>query len=166
MSGDTAVPLPEPVDLDAVLDYPNLQPDQLRRVEALQVARQTLVSKAGLFGGSKVEANRAVYDLTYLADWIIDGSPDYDGDEDYPDAEDVAKAQKQGFVDGVKASATFLAAGGTDLDQLLANGEGFPPPSPGAWEPGPPSFPTAPDHDDASWRDLPPTGALAENDHT
>jgi hypothetical protein len=81
MPDDTAVPLPElpdytePGDGDHVLTI-----DQLRRVEALKVARSILESKPGLFGGSKVEENRAVYDLTYLADWIIDG-PDRDDDE-------------------------------------------------------------------------------------
>jgi hypothetical protein len=146
MSGDTAIPLPELIDRDAVAEGQTLRPAQLRRVEALQVARRMLESKGGMFGGSKVEENRAVYDLTYLADWIIDGPSDFDGDEDYPDATDVANAQRQGFADGVKASATFLAAGGSDLNELLANGEGFPDPTPGDWEPGPPSF----DHDDAT----------------
>lgn len=81
MSGETAVPMPErkigTVRAAAVAVDTKLTDDQLRRVEALQVARQTLENKPGLFAGSKVEANRAVYDLTYLADWIIDG-PDND----------------------------------------------------------------------------------------
>jgi len=77
MSGDTAVPLPDPAT-DAVPDDGSmLTVDQRRRVEALQVARQILENKPGLFAGSKVAANRAVYDLTYLGDWIIDG-PDND----------------------------------------------------------------------------------------
>lgn len=77
MSGDTAVPLPDPAT-DAVPDDGSmLTVDQRRRVEALQVARQILENKPGLFAGSKVEANRAVYDLTYLGDWITDG-PDND----------------------------------------------------------------------------------------
>jgi len=165
MSGDTALPFPtELIDSDAVPEGQILRPSQVRRAEALMIARKVLENRQALFAGSKLTSTSTIGDLTYLADWIVTGPQDFDGDEDYPDTDDVVKAQKQGFVDGVKASATFLAAGGTDLDELLANGEGFPEPSPGAWEPGPPSFPTAPDHDDPSWRDLPPTGALAEND--
>ena len=85
---DTAVPLPELPDYTEPGDGSILTTDQLRRVEALRVARQTLESKQGLFAGSKVESNRAVYDLTYLADWIIDG-PDTD-----PEPTDIESAPK------------------------------------------------------------------------
>lgn len=73
---DTAVPLPE---TEAVPDDGSmLTADQRRRVEALQVARQILENKPGLFAGSKLEPARSVVtDLTYLADWIING-PDSD----------------------------------------------------------------------------------------
>lgn len=80
---DTAVPLPELPDYTEPGDGSILTTDQLRRVEALRVARQTLESKPGLFAGSKVEANRAVYDLTYLADWIIDGPDSYASEDDF-----------------------------------------------------------------------------------
>jgi hypothetical protein len=85
MSGDTAVPLPEPADQSVPDDGSFLTADQRRRVEALQVSRQILENKAGLFAGSKVEANRAVYDLTYLADWIIDGPDSYASEDDTVD---------------------------------------------------------------------------------
>lgn len=165
MSGDTAVPMPDPMEAlrSGEVLYPSLQPDQLCRAEALTIARKILENRQSLFAGSKLPSNSTIGDLTYLADWILTGPQDFDGDEDYPDADDVVKARRQGFVDGIKASATFLAAGGTDLDELLAVNEGFP--EPGTWEPGPPSYPTEPDHDDRpSFMDLPPTGALAEND--
>ena len=51
---DTAVPLPEPVDRDAPTDDNILRPSQLRRIEALQAARNVLVSKPLLFSGSGV----------------------------------------------------------------------------------------------------------------
>jgi hypothetical protein len=76
---DTAVPLPELPDYTESADDQVLTLDQLRRIEALKVARSILENKPGLFAGSKVEANRAVYDLTFLADWIIDG-PDNNDD--------------------------------------------------------------------------------------
>jgi hypothetical protein len=98
MSDDVAVPMPErkigTVRAAAVAVDTKLTDDQLRRVEALQVARQTLENKAGLFAGSKVEAHRAVYDLTYLADWIIDGPGAY-ASEDVP--EDAPTAAEQGY---------------------------------------------------------------------
>ena len=77
---DTAVPLPEPIDTDAVQDDQVLRPSQRRRVEALQAARQILEIKPGIFTGSKLEPARSVVvDLMTLADWIIDG-PDRDND--------------------------------------------------------------------------------------
>lgn len=181
MSGDTAVPMP---DRDAVQEGQILRPSQVRRAEALMTARKVLENRQALFAGSKLTSNSTIGDLTYLAEWILTGQLDFDGDEAYPDADDIAKAERQGFIDGVKASQTFVAAGGTDLDELLPTGEGFPV---GAWEPGPPSYPADPDHDDVtlasfagvinqptigapdqddrpSFRNLPPTGALAEND--
>lgn len=80
---------PETIDSDAVQEGQILRPSQLRRVGALRVARSILENKPGVFSGSKVEANRAVYDLTYLADWIISG-PDLgtiQDDEPKPESE-------------------------------------------------------------------------------
>lgn len=122
MSGDTAVPMPErkigTVRVAAVAVDTKLTDDQLRRVEALQVARQTLENKPGLFAGSKVEANRAVYDLTYLADWIIDGPAAYADDEPSDATATEAElqtmnwARRQGYVEGVRAAELISRAGG------------------------------------------------------
>jgi hypothetical protein len=74
MSGDTAVPMPERKTGTVPDPTTKLTDDQLRRIEALQIARQALEQRPGLFAGSKIEAtSRVVFDLTYLADWIIDG---------------------------------------------------------------------------------------------
>lgn len=71
---DTAVPLPE-TEAEAVPDDGSmLTADQRRRVSALQIARDVLENKPALFAGAKVPEVRSVGDLTYLADWIIDGT--------------------------------------------------------------------------------------------
>lgn len=73
---DTAVPLPETeTEAEAVPDDGSmLTADQRRRVSALQIARDVLENKPALFAGAKVPEVRSVGDLTYLADWIIDGT--------------------------------------------------------------------------------------------
>lgn len=124
MSGDTAVPTPErkigTVRVAAVAVDTKLTDDQLRRVEALQVARQTLENKPGLFAGSKVEANRAVYDLTYLADWIIAGPADDEPSDATATEEELQSmnwARRQGYVEGVRAAEMISRAGG-DADKI------------------------------------------------
>lgn len=112
---DTAVPLPE------TTTEPILTIDQRRRVEALQIARRILESKPGLFVGSKIEEGRRVGDLTYLAEWIL-GGIEYEVNS-VKSAGDLAWERRQGYVDGVKASATIVAAGGgtDDLNNLLGD---------------------------------------------
>jgi hypothetical protein len=75
----------ELIDHDAVPEGQLFRPAQQRRVEALKIARQILEVKPGVFSGSKVEANRQVYDLTYLADWIIAGPDETELTDDAPE---------------------------------------------------------------------------------
>jgi hypothetical protein len=86
-SEDVAIPLSELSNPDTPADGATLRPSQLRRVEALQVARNTLASTPAVFSGSKLDGTRSIGDLVALADWILfgsDGTPENDdesGDE-------------------------------------------------------------------------------------
>lgn len=71
--------LPDIIDTDSPADGATLRPSQLRRVEALKVARQILEIKPGIFTGSKLESARSVVvDLMTLADWILLGPDNSD----------------------------------------------------------------------------------------
>lgn len=117
-------------DPDTVVE-PVLTLDQRRRVEALQVARHILENKPQMFAGAKIDPSRTVADLTDLGDWIIDGSKSLEPTQavtgDQLRESDLTWGRRQGYVEGVKASATVVAAGGgtDDLNKLLGD-DGFP----------------------------------------
>ena len=125
MSSTEVEPMADP---DSVVEQV-LTLDQRRRVEALQVARRILENKPGLFAGSKVETSRTVIDLIDLGDWILDGSRTLAEVQTSTELResDLTWGRRQGYVEGVKASATVVAAGGgtDDLNKLLGD-DGFP----------------------------------------
>jgi hypothetical protein len=145
LNDDVAIPIP---DTDAPADGEILRPSQRRRIEALQSARGVLANTPALFAGSKIDGTRSVGDLIVLAEWILFGS-------DEPDTSDADAAylRQQGYISGVRDAATFADAGGENFDSLLGDA-----PSARLFDP------VNSDIAQPSFIDLPPTGALAEND--
>jgi hypothetical protein len=64
---DTATPFPEP----KINDPAALTSEQLRRATALDIARATLISRTGLFGGQQVGPSFDVQDLLTVAEWVL-----------------------------------------------------------------------------------------------
>jgi hypothetical protein len=67
---DTAQPLPSE-NSDAKTADGALSREQLRRATALDVARATLISRTGLFGGQQVGPTFDVQDLIIVAEWVL-----------------------------------------------------------------------------------------------
>lgn len=147
MSGDTAVPFPEPVmhtfqaaDTEAVPDDGSmLKADQRRRVEALQVARQVIETKSGFFAGSKISAQATIGDLTYLASWILDGSP---VDDEEPSVDETKRTWSLGYGEGAHAALVESGVGPERADEIKATlgVSRVREPADTSWQPGPSSF--------------------------
>jgi hypothetical protein len=103
MTGDTAVPFPSDAN-ETVPEKTALSPSQQQRVEALSVAANLLRVVTGPFGikTTLVKRETSVGDLTYLAEWILEGSEDLadDPEEEDQTEEQNRQAENRALLDG------------------------------------------------------------------
>lgn len=100
-----------------------LLPEQRRRTEALLAARELLVTRVGLFGGSNVQS-WTIFDLSGLAEYILTGTRFLldDDSETGPELRAMQEAYNAGWNDhrsGVLDSAHLKPGSGFDTDAVI-----------------------------------------------